>query len=59
MAIIVDHPVIVDLLLLEAGPAEADGSKTNAMADDAKMLNTFSVGQRRANLHSPLHDADC
>lgn len=57
MAVIMDNPDTIDLLFFKPGTAETKWSESNAMTDNAEMLNTSAVCQGRAKLYSSLHDS--
>ena len=57
MPVTVDHPHALDLLFLEPGAAEAQGSEPDAVADDVELVETVPARQGRAHVDRSLHDS--
>lgn len=57
MAIVMNNPDTIDLLLFNPRTTETNWSESNAVADDAEMLNTITVSQGRAKFYGSLHDS--
>lgn len=58
MAVVVHHPGLVDLLLLDPHAARSKGPQPNSMADHAECLDTFTASQLWTDLDCPFHNAN-
>lgn len=58
MAIVVNNPSALNLLLLYPCATISRRSQANAMSNDVQSLNALAIRQLRVRLNTPLHNPD-